>query len=394
MIYLLLLLFVLISSPIKAQDEIEDGVLCSKIPDKTQSSNQNTHELLFVVDQLQEEEADGIYRVNADTLAEPQRIYAEDNVEDLAWSPDGSRFAFSSWDNKGAGLYVMEFEKDAEPLLVTYFEAKERVFYPLFRNISWLDEQSLLFSNQPTNTVPDGVENREGIYTVRIETGKLDQLLDISAPFWYFDSNKKMIFYLMYSDNGSQSPDAHIYQMNNDGSNKRVLDDSPGQKTILRYSPNQIIVLRYDPDRFSIYTIDVNALEQTDTFETVYSLNYSPTGEYFAFYNYNNEKIYRSDLTQDSICELTDFSPPMEEIRGRDNINPAEVFARTELSWSTDGQSLAAFYNILTYIRSEGFFDLTEVALYSELRIIGADGSTRQLVLDWPIKLLTWQPTS
>lgn len=205
-----------------------------------------------------------IYAINADGTNETNLTNEGHLYETPAWSPDGSKIAFT----RGFSLYVMNADGNYRQTLIDNTPGLKK--YP-----QWSPDGKKITYNQDDSVF---VINADGSLPTKLANGV--------EAHWSPDGTK-----IVYADSANLQQ-AQIWTMNPDGSNKRQMTNLPGGNHKPKWSPDGSRILFYSERSFSLselYTINSNGHDltrlTTGHFDT--DPTWSPDGSKIAFSRYS-----------------------------------------------------------------------------------------------------------
>lgn len=265
--------------------------------------------------------------VNADGSGRIQLTDDETSENDPAWSPDGSKIAFSSYRNGNTDIYVIEAD-GSKLTRLTLDEAIDAT--PIWSP----DGSRIAFTSDRAENKNIYVMNADGT-DKRPITG---DMFDARRPVWSPDGSR--IAFTSYLVNWD---DSHVYVVDADGSNLKRITDGPSGHSDPSWSPDGHRVAyhsRIDDDS-SIHIVNADGTERTLLYEALPLINrvewvsvphWSPKGDRIAFA---------------AGVRLSDSGPHYAEIHTI-NIDGSGLIRLTgrsgadwQPSWNPDGNKLA-----------------------------------------------------
>lgn len=215
-----------------------------------------------------------IYLAAPDGSAERRLTFNQDFDADLAWSPDGSRLLFKSFQDGNDEVYVVDAAGGA-PQNLTHSSAADggAIWAP--------DGSAILF-------VSDREAGEDRFYLMDVDGTNVRPLPGAGvghSPAWSPDGRK--IAFVSARDGN-----AEIYVMEADGSNVRRVTDDPLENGYPRWSTNGSALVHtagsFETDRWSLVFTDVESLESRVLVDDVDSGNaaWAPTGDKLVFGRY------------------------------------------------------------------------------------------------------------
>ena len=160
--------------------------------------------------------------VNADGSGRIQLTGDETAEEDPAWSPDGSKIAFSSYRNGNTDIFVIDAD-GAGLTRLTFDEASDET-------PAWSpDGNRIAFSSNRSDNRNIYVMNTDGSDVRPIVVDMFNSL----RPAWSPDGSK--IAFTSYVVSGD---DSHVYVVDADGSNLTRVSNGPGSHSDPSWSPD------------------------------------------------------------------------------------------------------------------------------------------------------------
>lgn len=220
-----------------------------------------------------------------------------------AWSPDGSKLAFTLKQDNNLDIYVMNVDGSGLTRLTT---DPAQDFDPAWSP----DGTRIVFSSERLRD--DAIFGNRDIYVMNAD-GSGQQPLTVDpgpdeAPAWSPDG--RMIAFQSARDNNRD-----IYVMNADGSGQRPLTSDPSSDEAPAWSPDgRMIAFQTDrAGRYEIYVMGADGSGQTNlTHDPAHDMfpTWSPNGGYIAFMSNRegNEEIYVMNANGTGQTNLTNRS--------------------------------------------------------------------------------------
>jgi TolB protein len=242
-----------------------------------------------------------------------------------AWSSDEKTIAFSGYQTKNAGIWLME-QDGTNVRLLTAPDSPDR-FYD---EPSWSpDGKELAFSKKDYQlTDTDGVtQTSEEIWVMDVKGGKPRKITDGSEPSW--SPNGKMIAYTKTQMKG-ESLQKEVWLINKDGSHPKKLTDGMEPK----WSPNGQF-LAFARNTTTRQKVDKEKAQIMATFREIWAIHVESKKE---------SRLTKSKINEQEVNQFLSYSSNSGNLPV--NFVTSGQYSDWQPSWSKDGKSIVFVRNV------------------------------------------------